>query len=285
MKFAAIEAEKAHYPVALMCRALEVSRAGYYASRCRPESRRSTSNRQLAAKVQELYAASRGTYGSPRVCVELREAGQPAGRHRVARLMRQQGLVARKKRRFRVTTDSNHQRPIAPNVLARNFQPEAIDRAWAGDITYLATSEGWLYMAVLLDLCSKRVVGWAMSEDLDTRIALAALRMALERRQPGPGLVHHTDRGVQYASEAYTAALAANGLVPSMSRRGNCWDNAPAESFFSTLKTELVRDRVFPSRALARTEVFEYVEVFYNRTRRHSSIGQVSPADFERMLA
>lgn len=285
MRFAAIKAEKAHYPVALMCRVLEVSRAGYYASRCRPESRRSTSDRQLAAKVQKVYEASRGNYGSPRVYVELREAGEPVGRHRVARLMRQQGLRARKKRRFRVTTDSNHQRPIAPNVVARNFQVEALDRAWAGDITYLATAEGWLYLAVLLDLCSKRVVGWAMSEELDTRIALAALRMALEQRQPGPGLVHHTDRGVQYASEAYTAALAANGLVPSMSRRGNCWDNAPAESFFSTLKTELVRDRVFPSRALARTEVFEYVEVFYNRTRRHSSIGQVSPADFEKMLA
>lgn len=285
MKFAAIEAEKARYPIALMCRVLEVSRAGYYASRGRPESRRSMSNRQLGAKVQEVYEVSRRNYGSPRVYLELRETGHIVGRHRVARLMRQQGLIARKKRRFRVTTDSNHQQPVAPNVLARNFQAKELNQAWVGDITYLATAEGWLYLAVLLDLCSKTVVGWAMSKQPDTSLALAALRMALERRQPAPGLVHHTDRGVQYASEAYTTALAAHGLVPSMSRRGNCWDNAPAESFFSTLKTELVRDRIFPSRAIARTEVFEYVEVFYNRARRHSSIGQVSPASFERMLA
>lgn len=285
MKFAAIAAEKAHFPIALMCRVLEISRAGYYASRGRPESRRSMSNRQLGAKVQEVYELSRRNYGSPRVYLELRAKGHIVGRHRVARLMRQHGLIARKKRRFCVTTDSNHQEPVAANVLGRNFQAKELNRAWVGDITYLATAEGWLYLAVLLDLCSKRVVGWAMSEHPDTGLALAALRMALERRQPIAGLVHHTDRGVQYASEAYTAALSAHGLVPSMSRRGNCWDNAPAESFFSTLKTELVRNRIFPSRAIARIEVFEYVEVFYNQTRRHSSIGQVSPATFERMLA
>lgn len=285
MKFAAIAAEKARYPIALMCRVLEVSRAGYYAGRSRPESKRAATNRDLATKVHEAYEASRRTYGSPRVHVELRENGYKVGRHRVARLMRQQGLIARKKRRFCVTTDSNHRQPVAPNVLARNFQPNGLDRAWAGDITYLPTAEGWLYLAVLLDLCSKTVVGWAMSEHLDTSVALAALRMAIERRHPAPGLVHHSDRGVQYTSDAYTATLQANGLVPSMSRRGNCWDNAPAESFFSTLKTELVRDRIFPSRAIARTKVFEYVEVFYNRTRRHSSLGQVSPAYFERMLA
>ncbi len=284
MKFAAIEAEKAHYPIALMCRVLEVSRAGYYASRRRPESPRSASNRQLVAKVEEAYAASRRNYGSPRICRELRDMGHRVGRHRIARLMREHGLVARKKRRFRVTTDSNHLQPVAPNVLGRNFQVKDLNRAWVGDITYLATAEGWLYLAVLLDLCSKKVVGWAMSEHLDTSVALAALRMALERRQPPPGLVHHSDRGVQYASDAYTDALQAYGLVPSMSRRGNCWDNAPAESFFSTLKTELVRDRVFPSRARARTEVFEYIEVFYNRTRRHSSLGQISPMNFETML-
>lgn len=285
MKFAAIEAEKARYPIALMCRVLEVSRAGYYAARSRPESSRAAANRDLAAKVHEVYEANRRDYGSPRIHVELREAGHKVGRHRVARLMRQEGLVARKKRRFRVTTDSHHGHPIAPNVLARNFEVKKLDKAWAGDITYLATAEGWLYLAVLLDLCSRAVVGWAMSAELDTGVALAALRMALERRQPAPGLVHHSDRGVQYASDAYRAVLEKHGLVASMSRSGNCWDNAPAESFFSTLKTELVRDRIFPSRAIARTEVFEYVEVFYNRSRRHSSLGQVSPANFERMLA
>jgi transposase InsO family protein len=285
MKFDAIEAEKANYPVALMCRVLEVSRAGYYASRHRSESERAKANRQLSARIRRAYEGSRRTYGSPRIYIELREDGHEIGRHRVARLMQREGIVARKKRRFTVTTQSNHSEPIAKNVIARKFDVEKPDRAWAGDITYLPTVEGWLYLAVLLDLCSKTVVGWAMSEALDANLALGALRMALERRCPAPGLVHHSDRGVQYASESYRAALAANGLVQSMSRKGNCWDNAPAESFFSTLKTELVGDRVFPSRAVARTEVFEYVEAFYNRTRRHSSLGYVSPAKYEKLIA
>jgi transposase InsO family protein len=285
VKFDAIEAEKANYPVALMCRVLDVSRAGYYASRHRPESSRARANRQLATKIHAVYEESRRTYGSPRIHAELRVSGHEVGRHRVARLMRREGLVARKKRRFRATTQSNHSQPIARNILARNFDLQEPNRAWAGDITYLPTADGWLYLAVLLDLCSKAVVGWAMSEQLDAGVALAALRMALERRRPPAGLVHHSDRGVQYASESYRAALAANGLVPSMSRKGNCWDNAPAESFFGTLKVELLGDRVFPSRAVARTEVFEYVEAFYNRTRRHSSLGYVSPAEFERKIA
>ena len=285
MKFDAIEAEKANYSVALMCRVLEVSRAGYYASRGRPESHRAKANRQLSTKIHAVYETSRRTYGSPRVYLELRGGGHKAGRHRVARLMRREGLVARKKKRFRVTTQSNHSEPIARNVLARNFEVKKPNQVWVGDITYLPTADGWLYLAVLLDLHSRAVVGWAMSEYLDASLALAALRMALERRQPAPGLVHHSDRGVQYACEAYRGALAANGLVPSMSRKGNCWDNAPAESFFGTLKVELIGDRVFPSRADARTEVFEYVEAFYNRTRRHSSLGYASPAEFERKTA
>jgi transposase InsO family protein len=285
VKFDAIEAEKANYSVALMCRVLEVSRAGYYASRGRPESHRAKANRQLSTKIHAVYETSRRTYGSPRVYLELRGGGHEAGRHRVARLMRREGLVARKKKRFRVTTQSNHSEPIARNVLARNFEVKKPNQVWVGDITYLPTADGWLYLAVLLDLHSRAVVGWAMSEYLDASLALAALRMALERRQPAPGLVHHSDRGVQYACEAYRGALAANGLVPSMSRKGNCWDNAPAESFFGTLKVELVGDRVFPSRAVARTEVFEYVEAFYNRTRRHSSLGYASPAEFERKTA
>ena len=285
MKFDAIEAEKANYSVALMCRVLEVSRAGYYASRWRPESDRTKANRQLSTKIHAVYETSRRTYGSPRVYLELRGGGHKAGRHRVARLMRREGLVARKKKRFRVTTHSNHSKPIARNVLARNFEVKKPNQVWVGDITYLPTADGWLYLAVLLDLHSRAVVGWAMSEYLDTSLALAALRMALERRRPAPGLVHHSDRGVQYACEAYREVLAANGLVPSMSRKGNCWDNAPAESFFGTLKVELVGDRVFPSRAVARTEVFEYVEAFYNRTRRHSSLGYASPAEFERKTA
>lgn len=285
MKFDAIEAEKAKYPVALMCRALEVSRAGYYASRLRPESERSKANRELASKIRDAYEASRGTYGSPRIHVDLVESGHEVGRHRVARLMRREGLTGRRRRRFVVTTQSNHKEPVAPNILARGFEVEHPDRVWVADITYLPTAEGWLYLAVLLDLCSRTVVGWAMSEHLDVSIALAALRMALERRRPARGLLHHSDRGVQYASEAYRSALSANGLVASMSRTGNCWDNAPAESFFSTLKTELVGNSIFSSRATARTQVFEYVEAFYNRTRRHSSLGYVSPMDFETRVA
>jgi len=283
VKFDAIEAEKANYPVSLMCRVLEVSRAGYYASRHRPESGRTKANRQLATEILEVFETNRKAYGSPRVYLELRERKKYIGRHRVARLMRRNGLVARRKRRFRVTTQSNHSEPVARNVLARKFDVKEPNRVWAGDITYLTTADGWLYLAVLLDLYSRAVVGWAMSEQLDTSLALAALRMALERRNPTPGLLHHTDRGVQYASETYRAALAANGIVPSMSRKGNCWDNAPTESFFSTLKTELVGDRVFPSRAVARIEVFEYVEAFYNRTRRHSYLGYVSPAKYENL--
>ncbi len=199
--------------------------------------------------------------------------------------MRHEGLAARRKKRFRATTNSNHSEPVAANVLGRSFEVTAPDRVWAGDITYIATAEGWLYLAVLLDLCSRAVVGWAMSPDLDCSLALAALRMALDRRRPSRGLLHHSDRGVQYASAPYRRALEANGIVPSMSRRANCWDNAPAESFFGTLKVELVRDRIFPSRAVARTELFEYIEVFYNRTRRHSTLGYLSPIEFEKRAA
>ncbi len=285
MKFDAIEAEKANHAVALMCRALGVSRAGYYASRGRPESERSKTNSHLAAQIRGFYEASGRRYGSPRIHVDLRESGRRVGRHRVARLMRREGLAARRKRRFVVTTQSNHSQPVARNILRQRFEVQQPDCVWVGDITYLPTVEGWLYLAVLVDLCSRSVVGWAMSDNLDVSLVLAALRMALERRRPAAGLIHHTDRGSQYASQTYRAALSANGLVASMSRPGNCWDNAPAESFFSTLKTELVGDRIFPSRAVARIEVFEYVEVFYNRIRRHSSLGYVSPAAFEKSVA
>lgn len=286
MKFDAIEAEKANYPIALMCRVLSVSRAGYYVSRGRPQSERSKANRRLLTRIHAFYEASRRRYGSPRIHVDLRESGQRVGRHRVARLMRQEGLVARRRKRFVVTTQSDHQQPVAKNVLKRRFEVQRPDRVWVGDITYLPTTEGWLYLAVLLDLCSRAVVGWAMSSHLDVGLVLAALRMALERRRPAPGLIHHTDRGTQYASDAYQTALATNGLIPSMSRAGNCWDNAPAESFFSTLKTELGGGRrTFSSRAAARAEVFEYMEAFYNRVRRHSALGYVSPAAFEMRVA
>ena len=265
----------------MMCRVLEVSRAGYYAWKHRPESQRSRTDRVLTASIREVHERNRRTYGSPRVYQELKATGHRVGRHRVARLMRQERLVGCKRRGFVATTDSKHDHPVAENLLARRFEASAPNQVWVGDITYLPTAEGWLYLAILLDLWSRKIVGWAMSASLDASVALAALRMALEARNPAAGLMHHSDRGVQYACETYQATLHSNDLVPSMSRKGNCWDNAPAESFFGTLKTELLAGRIFPSRAIARTEVFEYIEAFYNRRRRHSTLGYLSPGDFE----
>jgi len=216
------------------------------------------------------------------VIAELREQGVRTGRKRIARLMREQGLRARRKRRFRTTTDSRHDLPIAPNVIARKFEAPAPNTTWVTDITYIWTHEGWLYLAVILDLFSRRIVGWSMSEQITRQIALNALAMALSRRQPPRGLIHHSDRGSQYASDEYRRLLAANGIVGSMSRRGNCWDNAVAESFFSTLKLELVHEHDWATRAEARAAIFEYLEVFYNGQRRHSSLDYVSPVAFER---
>lgn len=281
MRFTAIEAEKADFPIAMMCRVLEVSRAGFYAWRGRPESKRAAANRSLLGKIASSFESSRRSYGSPRVCADLRAAGIHVGRHRVARLMRGAGIVARKRKRFVATTQSNHSYAVAKNVLDRQFDVKEPDRVWAADITYLATAEGWLYLAVVIDLCTRAIVGWAMSVHLDASLACAALRMALERRRPAPGLLHHSDQGIQYASDDYQATLVMNGIIQSMSRRGNCWDNAPTESFFGTLKIELVRGVIYPTRAIARTEVFEYIETFYNRTRRHSALGYLSPVDFE----
>ena len=282
MRFAFIEAEKARLPVALMCAVLGVSRAGFYAWRSRPQAARTIENQRLAIKVAAIHSQSHRRYGSPRVHRELREQGVRTGRKRIARLMREQGLRARRKRRFRTTTDSRHDLPIAPNVIARKFEAPAPNTTWVTDITYIWTHEGWLYLAVILDLFSRRIVGWSMSEQITRQIALNALAMALSRRQPPRGLIHHSDRGSQYASDEYRRLLAANGIVGSMSRRGNCWDNAVAESFFSTLKLELVHEHDWATRAEARAAIFEYLEVFYNGQRRHSSLDYVSPVAFER---
>ncbi len=279
MSFGFVAAEKARFPVGLLCDAIGVSRPGYYAWASRKPSAHSQRDAELAAKVAQVHTASRRIYGSPRVHDELREQGERASRKRVARLMREQGLAGKRRRRFRRTTDSAHRHPVAPNLLERDFTTTAPNRAWVGDITYIWTREGWLYLAVLLDLFSRKVVGWAMSESLTTDLALAALRMAIASRRPPHGLVHHTDRGVQYASAEYRRELAAHGLRASMSRKGNCWDNAVAESFFSTLKVELDLD--FDTRQQARTAVFEYLEVFYNRQRRHSAIRYATPCSFE----
>jgi len=282
VKFEFIDAQKALFPVEFMCEQLGVSRSGFYAWRERPESARQQEDKQLAQEVAQAHRDSRGTYGSPRVHAELRARGRRVSRKRVARLMGEQKLAARRRRRSVRTTDSHHSHPVAPNVLERDFSPSQPNSTWATDITYVWTGEGWLYLAVVLDLFSRSVVGWSMSERIDTKLVLGALQMALEGRQPPQGLIHHSDRGSQYASAEYRQALASRGIQCSMSRKGNCWDNAVVESFFSSLKMELVYLTDFVTRHQARSALFEYIEVFYNRRRRHSSLGYLSPMEYER---
>jgi putative transposase len=236
---------------------------------------------RLGVEIAAIHAESRQRYGSPRIHAELLDRGCRTGRKRVARLMRVRGLAGRRRRRFRVTTQSRHPFPVAPNVLARQFARAAPDQAWVTDITYIPTGEGWLYLAVILDLCSRFAVGWALSERITDALTLGALDMALARRRPLSGLLHHSDRGSQYASGGYQRVLAQHGIVCSMSRRGNCWDNAVAESFFATLKIELVHDAAWTTRAAARRDLFEYLEPFYNGRRRHSALGYLSPRAFE----
>ncbi len=236
---------------------------------------------RLLLEIRAAHQASRHTYGSLRVHAELRARGIKCGHNRVARLMRLDGLRAKQKRRFKATTNSNHDLPVADNLLGRDFQPQVPNQTWAADISYIPTGEGWLYLAVVMDLYSRLVVGWAMSDRTTRKLTMDALGMALGRRRPGPGLMHHSDRGSQYASGDYQAMLRANGITCSMSRKGEVYDNAPMESFFHTLKTELVHQRRYISREEAKADIFEYVEVFYNRQRRHSYLGYHSPAAFE----
>ena len=284
MRYACIARHRTEYPVRLMCRVLEVSPAGFYAAQHRAPSARARQNVQLTVHIRAVHAKSRRRYGAPMIHAELQATGIPCGRHRVARLMHADGLRAKRARKFVVTTQSGHAQPVAPNVLARQFAPAAWpvrDRAWVGDITYLPTREGWLYLAVLLDLASRRVVGWACGATLARELPLAALRMALGLRRPPRGALHHADRGSQYACDDYRALLAAHGLVASMSRAGDCWDNAVAESFFATLKGDLVIDADWHTRAEATAALVEYIEVWYNRQRRHSSLGYRSPVQYE----
>ena len=269
------------YPIAVLCRVLGVSRSGYYAWRTRPTSRRRRADGQLEAQIRQVHAASRRTYGSPRVHAELRDQGVRCSQKRIARLMRRAGIRACRPRRRRSTTDSCHTLPVAANRLNREFAAPAANTKWAADITYIETGAGWLYLAVVLDLFSRRVVGWAMQPTRERGLVLDALAMALGQRHPTTQLVQHSDRGSPYASGDYQARLAAAGIRCSMSRRGDCFDNAPVESFFSTLKTELVYQQRFATRQEARQAIFEYVEVFYNRKRRHSALGYLSPVKFE----
>ena len=282
MKFRFIQVERASFPVPPMCRVLEVSRSGFYAWQRRQPSAHAQEDVQLGVAIRAIHQGSRQTYGAPRVHAELHAHGRPVGRKRVARLMKQDGLRGRRPRRWRTTTDSQHAWPIAENVVQRVFHTDAPNQVWVTDITYVWTWEGWLYLAVVLDLFARRVVGWAMADHLRTELPLAALEMAMGRRLPPTGLVHHSDRGVQYASTDYRDVLAAHGVQVSMSRKGNCWDNAVAESFFATLKTELVAGQSWPTRRAVRDAIAEYIELFYNSRRRHSTLGYCTPMEYER---
>jgi transposase InsO family protein len=286
MIFGFVDEHRGVWPVRMMCRVLGVSASGYYAWRTRPESRRSREDRGLLAEIRDIHADSGGVYGSPRIHVMLRSLGRAIGRNRVARLMRAGGLrgLAALPRRVR-TTDSRHSYPIVPNRIGRSFTASAPNQVWLADLTYVPTGEGWLYLAALIDMHTRKVVGWAMRETLHAGIAVEALRMAIERQRPAPGLIQHSDRGVQYAADAYRQVLAAAGITPSMSRRGNCLDNAPMESFFHTIKVERVHHRVYATRDEARRDLFGYIEGFYNPRRLHSALGYRSPADMERMAA
>jgi transposase InsO family protein len=271
------------FEVGVMCGVLEVSRSGFYAWRERPESERALESVRLGTLVEKVHEKSRRNYGAPRMHAALRTLGEKCGRHRVARLMREKGLRGRVRRRYRTTTKADARHPVAPNLLQRDFSAAGPDQVWVGDITYLWTWEGWLYLAVLLDLHSRSVVGWSMSERMPVELTLAALAMAVGRRGPAAGLIHHSDRGSQYTAKAYQQRLLELGARPSMSRKGNCYDNAVAESFHHSLKNELMDEMPFRTRAEARAKVFDYIEVFYNRQRLHSTLGYVSPAEFEAM--
>jgi transposase InsO family protein len=278
-----IAAEKATYPVAILCRTLGVSRCSFYAWLERGPSAREQTDQQLLGQISKIHRTSRGTYGAPRVHAELRDDyGVRVGRKRVARLMRAHGLVGCHRRRRRGLTRPDPAATPAPDLVGRLFDPGAPDRTWFADISYIPTEQGWLYLAAVLDGCSRRVVGWAMADHLRAELALDALQMALERRQPPRGLICHSDRGSQYTAGVYTQALEAAGLRQSMGRVATCFDNAACESFFATLKTELVHTRTWPTRQAARTAIYEYIEVFYNRRRRHSALNYLSPTDYER---
>jgi putative transposase len=282
MRFRLIEDHRDLWPVRVICDALSVSPSGFYAWRSRPESPRKIANRVLLANIRRVHAQHRERYGAPRIHAELRAEGHAVNRKRVARLMRQNGIRARVPRRYRVcTTDSKHTLPVAENLLNQNFVADRPDRVWLADITYIPTAEGWLYLAVLLDLFTRKVVGWAMRDHMRAELTIAALTMAIQRRRPRVGLVHHSDRGSQYAAGDYRAILQAAAITQSMSRKGNCWDNAPMESFFGTLKTELVHQREYPDRDAARRDLFAYIEGYYNRQRRHSAIGYITPEQAE----
>jgi transposase InsO family protein len=269
------------FQIGIMSRVLRVSRSGYYSWRSRPESERAQENEKLLERIKAIHKKSRRTYGSPRVHRQLAKDGESCGKGRVARLMRRAGIRAKQKRKFRVTTDSKHNFPVAENRLNRQFAVSTPNTVWTADITYIPTQEGWLYLSAVMDLYSKGIAGWSMAERMEAGLVKDALRMAQARRNPARGLLHHSDRGSQYASADYQKLLRDYGMQVSMSRKGDCWDNAPMESFFHTLKTELTHHKQYQTREEAKRDIFEYIEVFYNRERLHSSLGYISPLEFE----
>lgn len=260
-----------------MCRALQVSRSGYYAWKTRPLSKRALFDKYLAEQIRQVHLASRQNYGTVKVWKTLKTKGISCGRHRVARLRRLNNIISRRRRRFKITTMSKNTEWIAPNRLNRCFSVTRPNKAWVGDVTFISTRKGWLYLAVLLDLYSRKVIGWSMSDRNDKQLVIDALNMAMVRRKPEPGLLHHTDRGSIYGSDDYRNRLMASGFIPSMSRKGDCWDNAVVESFFSTLKNELLYGQKFISKEQARAEIFKFVEIFYNRQRLHQSLNYITP--------
>jgi transposase InsO family protein len=267
-----------------MSSTLEVSRSGFYAWLERSEPNRELEDSRLTVLIREEHERSRRTYGAPRIHAALKKRGECCGLHRVERLMQEAGIRSKMRRKFVRTTNSKHPHPIAPNLLDRQFSVSAANLVWVSDITYIWTDEGWLFLASTLDLYSRKVVGWAMSESMPASLVVSALVMAIDARSPSAGLLHHSDRGVQYAADAFQGLLEQNGITCSMSRKGNCYDNAVKESFFHTLKTELCDHEHYRTRAEARASVFEFIEVFYNRTRLHSTLGYCSPAEFEEQL-
>jgi len=283
MRFQCIEEYRDEFPVKLLCTVLGVSTSGYYAWRDRPPSKREMANRELTARIKEEFEKSRETYGSPRIYQVMRKLGLMCSQNRVARLMRAAGLKAKQTRRYRSTTKRNKADRAAPNILKRDFSAEAPNKKWVADITYIATQEGWLYLATIMDLFSRRVVGWAMSPRMTSDLTLSALDMATRRCRPEQGLIHHSDQGSQYTDSTYQAVLAAHGIVASMNGVGSWWDNAPMESFFGTLKSELVSDRAYRTRAEASPDLFYYIEAWYNRRRIHSALGYESPEAYEQL--
>jgi putative transposase len=283
MKYQFIEQNKQEFPVVVMCQVLSVSESGFYAWRKRPACRHYQEDAQLAKEIRQVFLAHRGRYGSPRIYHELKDQGRHLARKRVARLMREAEMSARCKRRRMLTTKRDATHPVAPNVLNRECTAREPNTKWVTDITSIPTTQGWLFLAVMLDLYSRAVVGWSMSDCCDETLAENALNMAVARRRPKAGLLHHSDRGCQYTSQAYRKRLEQVGAVVSMSRKGNCWDNAAMESFFGSLKEECVGNQVYSSHEQARQALFEYLEIYYNRQRRHSTLGYVSPLVYEQM--